>query len=572
MQTINSIEIDCDPISGSQSGSKYCFIRNIIAEKYSKIKIMTNPLANLKQELIFDNCSLYTLPNGLFENYPHLKTIYTWNAGIRFIKSENFQNARYLLVLDLTKNHIETLAAHTFSNASNLERLELSNNQIKIVDKNAFVGLNNLHVLLLDDNQIKSIDAEVFLALKNLQTIRLNNNLLKTIPVELFQSNLQLNNIYLNDNELEYLNGEQTFKHLMKMEDFDLHNNPIINLSHCVINAEDIDIRNTGSNGCFIGKRTKRMLASDNKIKYVHFANSTASTDILTHLDLANNNLTSMQNLSSLDELKYLDLSRNQIRDFGINSFAGMRHLEILKLQRSGLNRINFGLFSHKENLKLLDISYNQLVTIDFNMFIALGSLKSLYLEGNNITNLDMSEVRKIFPSLTKIGISKNHWQCDKLALVIKYLESNNIALNTIGLVKNSENIKGIPCFNGDFEQTTPNEESVVDLSNHDVTTRTKIPVTTTSTTIKPKTVKSALRESEVTKKPTFSSTQRKYFHLNENQRQSVNKCHVSLTDSKQMELIINLVKLKYKILDSIESFQSIFQKFQMILDSLNNY
>lgn len=532
----NSIVLDCDSISDTDYGRPYCFIRHVKADESVNITIKENDYADVKREIIFDNCTFVTLPLGLFDRYPVVRTVYTWNVGLQKLKRDSFRNALHLTTLDLTKNQIANLTADTFSLAVNLKQLELTANAIRSIDEQAFVGLGRLRVLYLDDNRIEALAADTFRPLIQLHTIRLNKNRIKKIPVALFAENQRLANIYLHENAIEWLLGESTFSHLTAMREFDLHNNPIGNLMNCVINAQSIDIRHTGAQGAYIGARTKRLTGAGNQISFVEISNAPTS---LQYLDLAYNNLTEMKNLTKLVELTYLDLSYNQIGDIQLNSFASMRHLETLKLRHSGLHTISYGSFSHKSNLKLLDISYNRLVYIDFNMFMSLGALRTLYLEGNNITDMDMSEVRKVFPSLTKIGIAKNNWHCTRLAAAVKYLESNEIALNSIGqLIKNTENIKGIPCNNGNH------------VDHSETSTPAMTEGTITRATERPRTTLGVNEARLVTPEHTSKGT------------------HSRIVDG---DVIVRLIELKYEAMDTVKIIKSIADKLQNLLNDVQN-
>lgn len=509
------IQIECDAISNTDFGRRFCFYRHINIEPETRVTIIQNPIADEKRELIFDNCTLYTLPSGMFEQFPFIRTMYVWNAQLKMVEQEIFRNANFMLELDLSKNRIEQLTAHTFSFITNLKRMDLSQNQIKSIDVNTFFGLEHLNILNIENNKLQLIPANVFATLPKLKTIRLNHNSIKTIPVELFARNLQLENIYLNDNAIEWMVGEQTFHHLPSVREFDLHNNPILNLMSCVINAESIDIRKTNAMGCYIGARTKRVLANDNRISFIDTEMVDSSDQQnLQHIDLANNKLNQIKNLTHFRGLKYLDLSNNKIIDIGLNSFANMNRLEMLNLRNSGLHRIYFGSFSHKNDLKTLDISFNQLNHIDFRMFNSMPNLKDLYLDGNNLTVMDMTEVKKIFPSLTKIGVSVNRWPCDNLASIIKYIDSNNISLSSNGNEKNHENIKGIPCNNPDnFMQHS------IDLENEQVT---------------PIDIQKETKDCK-----------------------------------NQMELILHLLDLKYETQTSIDNIHKVFEKVEKMIDLL---
>lgn len=453
-----TVQIECDAISNTDFGRRFCFIRHLIypSRNLKNITYKPNRMANEKLELIFDNCTLDALPMSIFEHFPNIKTVYAWNIQLKTVSTEMFRYANELLTLDLSKNHIERLDAHTFSLAIRLNNLDLSKNHIESIDVNAFAHLNQLNILNLNHNKLSLIPAMALTSLVQLKAIYLSFNSIKLIPVELFAQNARLQTIHLNDNAIEWMFGEQTFRHLSDVNEFDVHNNPIVNFGGCIINARSIDIRNTNALGCFISARTKRILANDNRIAFVDIttASSSSSTAVfespLEHIDLANNRLHSMQNLTQFERLRYLDVSNNHLHDIGLNSFARMHQLEVLNLRSSGLAHINFGLFSHKSKLRTLDLSYNDLGHCDFRMFVAMTSLVQLNLNGNNLSELDATEIRRIFPALTKIGISQNDWSCQNLASIIKHLETNGIALESIDTIQNTANIKGIPCKNND--------------------------------------------------------------------------------------------------------------------------
>lgn len=547
-----AVQIECDAISNTDFGRRFCFIRHLNQRTLPpNITYKPNSIADEKRELIFDNCTLDTLPLSLFEHFPHIKTVYIWNIQLKFISIELFRNANELLTLDLSKNHIERLESRTFSLAVHLTHLDLSKNHIEWIHVNAFAELNQLNILNLNYNKLSLIPAMAFVPLVQLKAIHLSYNSIKMIPVELFAQNLRLQTIHLNDNAIEWLFGEQTFRHLSNVNEFDLHNNPIVNFAGCIINAQSIDIRNTNAMACFVGARTKRILANDNRIAYVDIT-ATTSTTPLEHIDLANNRLHSIQNLTRFERLRYLDLTNNHLHDIGLNSFARMYQLEVLNLRNSGLAHIYFGLFSHKSRLRALDLSYNDLGRIDFRMFVAMTSLVQLHLNGNNLNEMDATEIRRIFPALTKIGISKNDWSCHNLASIIKHLESNGIALESIETTQNTENIKGIPCKNdddvddgGDGEGSGKGSGAVVVVVNGNDARKTIAEKEQTTQLI------------EIEKSPeiqTFTS----------NKKPSYTNQSSNSTDT--MNLMLRLLELKHDVQNTIQNANAVGRKLDHIL------
>lgn len=434
-------DITCDSISNYLQGREYCILKNLSGNENTTFQYVPSFFAIFKTELVFDKCNLTSIPRGLFKAFPHLKTVYTWNSGMKTVSKVDFLDAHDLRVIDMSKNRIEKILHSTFFWAIDLEFIDLSENKIVLVESNAFHGLIHLRVLHLQMNLIEEIRSGTFDILPSIETLHLNHNALQSIDEHLFSQNGKLKSILLHDNRIKTISGG-TFQHLRQLMHFDIHNNPTEGLDLLIVDSEYTNIRNINCRGCYIGGKTKKLFASHNNISYV-IQNGSGS---IVELDISNNNLYSVQNLTELHNLKELDLSHNHIEDIDITTFTNMTKLETLKLKRSGFSRINYGSFSHKLKLKILDISFNGLHTIDLNMFAALTKLESLYLEGNNLTEIDLSEVKQYFPLLTKIGISKNNWKCASLAEVIKVLGSSSIELNSDGTTTQTTNIRGIPC------------------------------------------------------------------------------------------------------------------------------
>lgn len=538
--TVTSLHFECDAISNTDFGRRFCFFRHMYAaDNVTNSTILPNDIADEKRELIFDNCTLYSMPRGIFQQFPHIKIIYAWHSQLKSLDAESFHLAAELTTLDVSRNVITLLTARTFIRATNLMRLEMSYNHVSDIDADAFVGLDHLHTLLLDNNRLEFVPGTAFTPLRQLKTIRLDHNAIKTVAVEQFIRNVGLQSIHLNDNAIEWMLGEHTFRHLSHVIEFDLHNNPITNLRTLTINAQTIDIRRTNAMGCFVGARTKRLLASDNRITSIDTRNGSVAN--LQYVDLANNRLDSIQNLTHFDGLTHLDVSLNRIVDIGLNTFANMTHIEYLNLRQSGFNRIYYGSFSHKLQLKTLDVAFNGLQRIDFHMLVPMPSLRHLHVDGNNLTNIDVSEVRKLFPALKSIGVSMNDWYCGDLAVAIKYLESNGVTLETDGVIRNTENIKGVPCQTGARESQTVHIAGDVDVLPH--------------------TAESV--QHDVSNITPESIAQKTHAQI------PTEQCKSNQKNIVESEAFLRLIDLKYQTLNTIESVQSISNKLENIISQL---
>jgi Leucine-rich repeat (LRR) protein len=108
-------------------------------------------------------------------------------------------------------------------------------------------------------------------------------------------------------------------------------------------------------------------------------------------------------NISKLTNLKYLNLSYNQITTIPKNIFDNLTNLEYLWIGSNDITSMPENIFNKLTNLKRLFLHYNQITAegIPENIFDKLTNLEFLYLYGNQITKKDLS--RKIFKRLTKL-------------------------------------------------------------------------------------------------------------------------------------------------------------------------
>jgi hypothetical protein len=119
--------------------------------------------------------------------------------------------------------------------------------------------------------------------------------------------------------------------------------------------------------------------------------------------------------------------------------------------------------------LKVLNIANNDLGFIDYHMFSTLESLTTWDISGNNLTKLkDHETFKEIFPSLTRIGLENNFWNCEYLSKLRLSLEKQGIKIDDAkNLVKNGSSIKGIGCStatNSRIDQLLTDDDSLKTL------------------------------------------------------------------------------------------------------------
>jgi hypothetical protein len=106
----------------------------------------------------------------------------------------------------------------------------------------------------------------------------------------------------------------------------------------------------------------------------------------LLNLNLQRNQFRSLLNnyfLRRLEQLRTLDLSKNQLYELSKQDFTGLRHLETLILRENKLTYLTYAVFSRCRTIITLDLSDNDISIIDSNAFRSLYRLKYLLLSNN---------------------------------------------------------------------------------------------------------------------------------------------------------------------------------------------
>lgn len=102
------------------------------------------------------------IPTAIFVKFPNLKSLTIKEVGLDTISIDDFENAKKLTHLHITKNNIATLKANSFTAAKNLVELDLSENQITKIEDDAFAGLNELTKLNLYANKVANLNLTSF--------------------------------------------------------------------------------------------------------------------------------------------------------------------------------------------------------------------------------------------------------------------------------------------------------------------------------------------------------------------------------------------------------------------------
>ena len=183
-------------------------------------------LTRLEQLLLNDN-SLVTLPDGVFGGLIRLKTLELSGNSLSALPQGIFQGLGSLESLRLWNNSLSSLPAGIFRSLSNLTYLSLDRNALRTLPANIFSGLGKLEWLRLSVNPLNTLPAGIFSGLGNLQRLELGNiNSLRTLPAEVFSGLSNLETLLLTDNGLTQL-PEGIFRGLNKLKTLQMAGNSL---------------------------------------------------------------------------------------------------------------------------------------------------------------------------------------------------------------------------------------------------------------------------------------------------------------------------------------------------------
>lgn len=404
-------------------------IKNLIEERYTI------------SSLLFKNCKIGKMPGDIFKTLKSLEDLNMTRSGLEDLGEVNFQNARHLKHLDASFNNISKLDIFTFSGALSVTRLDLSHNEITELQIGSLKGLVKLSILNLSFNKITKLSSKF-----------------------LFYDNMELTTIKLNDNRIHtIINHPGPFSDLKKLTYLFLNNNFLKDFQQADLTVEDLQIGNNQLTGLMITNDIKRISAENNLISSIY---------VISHLNkieslwIHTNNITDIKNLaqfSKMPNLIFLHASNNPIKD--LSSIKDNFALEKLYVSHTQLTTIDLSIFSNLK-LKVLDISRNNISNIDFDQIKINENMEELDINDNGLTEFDYKKMTEKFPSIKKIHINRNFFNCSFLESVFNYTDTKSIqvANDTKYNFGNVTNVRNMYCSPKPRNQLPPLEPIEVEL------------------------------------------------------------------------------------------------------------
>ena len=409
------------------------------------------PLPQLEL-LSLENNQLTHIGLSTFKGMKKLKTLRLGQNDLLLISEETFRDCPTILDLDLHGNLLESIPDVSLHYLSSLRVLNMSYNQID----SPFLGpgfkyTTKLSVLDLSGNNFQKLNPHVFQAmlwwdadvrqhlnlsfcnikriakaglskLYNLESLTLAGNT-DIPPSDLRDALIDLEVSQMRYLDFSYMNLTDIYEIFhglsqLSIVNLDLSHNQIRQLQKGVFANMGSSLRQLDLShnlfddiGDFIGLRALEHLdLSFNNLTTLNQWSFDTFPRLLS-LNLAQNKLANITNspFTQLFDLKLLDLTKNQLVGFEINS--ALEHLETLLVPGNRLTSL--GSISRLLKLKTLDISNNLLRKLGANLFPHGHALKIANFSNNEINDIDDSAFDSYTPehidfSNNRIAIIKN--------------------------------------------------------------------------------------------------------------------------------------------------------------------
>lgn len=347
-------------------------------------------------------------------------------------------------MLDLSHNQVQNLTEETLAYHTGFRRLNLQANKIHFIQPGLFKDMTDLKVLDLSRNHLNvfALSKTNIGPLTTVESLDLSSNGLYTGMSDFFLSESpSLESVSLSSNSITKI-AQNTFGGSSSLTKISLHNNVILEIEDGAFDSlshlTELDL-SKNSIGCIMDFNLchlKMLNLSKNSVEMFQSARSMdpyklVSLDlsenklshfpllpwnnILEYLDISRNRIQSVNVTSSPDtrtkvvltQLKYLDMSYNQLRSLPESFFYCMLSLRVLKVSNNCISSFSVTREISLNMVKIMDLSYNSLQSLTFGKN-TLRSLEELRLQGNNLATVDHQIFQRL-PNLKHLQLQQNN-------------------------------------------------------------------------------------------------------------------------------------------------------------------
>lgn len=289
--------------------------------------------------------------------------------------------------MSFVHSELHKIPTDLFQYFCNLQCLLILSNKIKVLDASSLANATQLRQLQLGENEIQIIHKNAFYYAKDLEAVNLFQNKIHKINDGIFDHNAKLSWIILDFNELEHI---------------------------------DLNV--------FRNQISISVYLNSNRIKTLDQIDMEKIPNI-TQLELNNNQLENIENISNLRRLIILDISSNPLKTLHRSIFLQLKELNKLYLSNTQLTHLPIGIFDQLQKLQILDLSQNYFQEIDLNIFITpLNELEQFFINRNHLKEIiGLTLIKEKFPLLREISVLDNNWDTSSLLVLSKTFSENGI-------------------------------------------------------------------------------------------------------------------------------------------------
>ncbi|XP_031618700.1 chaoptin-like [Contarinia nasturtii] len=417
------------------------------------IELLTSDDLNFKSLVAlraFSN-NICNISGSIFSRAPNLTAIDFSYNNISVLYRNDFKGAPQIIKMDFSSNRISSLENEIFMDLPNLTDINFANNRINELHKNIFSGAAQLITINFSKNNISFMELGIFVDCHNLTKIDLSYNQIFTLDRDMFSTVADLRTLSLYGNRIEVIYSD-TFKNNKLLRSLNVGANPIHSINENVLAplAEGANVQIPCDFESFDSSSLKNYMINDEHVMESFFIMHKIlycplmKTKNLKYLNISENQMRDttfvMSFLSSTMEV--LDLSSNSVKQINWDLFGTCVNLKYVNLRNSSLVSINFDAFrpllSVHRKLEVIRLGENPFKRLDANVFLFAMNSVEVHLSCSHVEEIDTSCLGKLLTiELTDDDMVIFHIPGDKLKLIcaknrFKYLKYLNISGNQL--------------------------------------------------------------------------------------------------------------------------------------------
>uniref|UniRef100_H2Y4T5 TIR domain-containing protein n=1 Tax=Ciona savignyi TaxID=51511 RepID=H2Y4T5_CIOSA len=314
-------------------------------------------------------------------------------------------NVSHCKIQDLEKGSLPLLTNIT------LRTLDLIDGIQRGLNAGMFSGLK-VKFLFLSKCNIRQISSSAFNGSTHMKVIDLSWNKISMIPGSLFRHNPMLEVINLRGNRISQMEPA-AFAFLAHLRSLDVQNNHLPRGRLPTVGV--LDMTGNSVTTCADLSTTVRRI----RIRYttINTVGGYTFSDVagLRRIDLSHNKLASVHSaaFSDVPSLREIDLSNNNLQRVPLNAgmFSGLK-VKFLFLSKCNIRQISSSAFNGSTHMKVIDLSWNKISMIPGSLFRHNPMLEVINLRGNRISQMEPAAFA-FLAHLRSLDVQNNRFLCD---------------------------------------------------------------------------------------------------------------------------------------------------------------